>query len=447
MFRKLQTRLSFFCIAVTASILIAMSFGALLISESGMRKNESVTFQNHVSTLLSYLRDQSTVSHTWAATAEQTNDIWLYIEENGTPLFFNTSNESRQRLDLYRELLKTASHDYQFDFSQEYEISRTVTQTSFTYQANDRQDYYVALGMIPKENSYLGILIVHPLNTLKRSVMTQRLLFLLLDIIALLFLSIFAFAFTKRTIRPVEESQRRQREFVAAASHELRSPLAVILSGLSAMQKADPRESAQFAASIETEGLRMSRLVDDLLALANADSGNWSVQMEDVELDTLLLDLYERYEPLARHKGISFHILLPETGSFNCTCDRQRIEQLLSILIDNALSYTVRGTAGAPAPIAPPNEPADLPRIELSLKQSLDHRILIRVADNGPGIPDDKKSSIFERFYRADPAHEDREHFGLGLCIAAEIAKLHKGSLSVLDTPGGGATFVLELRM
>ena len=107
----------------------------------------------------------------------------------------------------------------------------------------------------------------------------------------------------------------------------------------------------------------------------------------------------------------------------------------------------MRGTAGAPAPIAPPNELADLPRIELSLKQSLDHRILIRVADNGPGIPDDKKSSIFERFYRADPAHEDREHFGLGLCIAAEIAKLHKGSLSVLYTPGGGATFVLELRM
>lgn len=109
MFRKLQTRLSFFCIAVTASILIAMSFGALLISESGMRKNESVTFQNHVSTLLSYLRDQSTVSHTWAATAEQTNDIWLYIEENGTPLFFNTSNESRQRLDLYRGILCNAS--------------------------------------------------------------------------------------------------------------------------------------------------------------------------------------------------------------------------------------------------------------------------------------------------------------------------------------------------
>ncbi|WP_343247226.1 HAMP domain-containing sensor histidine kinase [Diplocloster hominis] len=433
MFRKLQTRLSFFCIAVTASILVAMSLGALLISESGMRKNESVTFQNHVSTLLSYLRDQSTISHTWAATAEQTNDIWLYIEENGIPLFFNTSNTSQQRLDLYRELLETASDDYQFDFSQMYEISRTVAQADFTYRAKDRQEYYVALGMIPKENSYIGVLMVHPLSTLKRSVMTQRFLFLLLDIIAILFLSVFAFVFTKRTIRPIEESQRKQREFVAAASHELRSPLAVILSGLSAMKKADPREAAQFALSIETEGLRMSRLVDDLLALANADSGNWSVQMEDVELDTLLLDLYERYEPLARHKDITFTILLPETGSFNCVCDRQRIEQLLSILIDNALTYVVCAHA--------------LPRIELSLTQSFDHRLLIRVSDNGPGIPDDKKASVFERFYRADPAHEDRDHFGLGLCIAAEIARLHKGSLSVLDTPGGGATFVLELRM
>ena len=67
------------------------------------------------------------------------------------------------------------------------------------------------------------------------------------------------------------------------------------------------------------------------------------------------------------------------------------------------------------------------------------------VQDNGPGIPDENKEAVFRRFYRADPARKEKQHFGLGLCIAREIVTLHKGSIRILDTPGGGSTFVIRL--
>ena len=68
------------------------------------------------------------------------------------------------------------------------------------------------------------------------------------------------------------------------------------------------------------------------------------------------------------------------------------------------------------------------------------------MADNGPGIPDSEKEAVFDRFYRCDKSHKDKAHFGLGLCIAREIIHMHKGSIRVEDTPGGGAAFVVNLR-
>ena len=81
---------------------------------------------------------------------------------------------------------------------------------------------------------------------------------------------------------------------------------------------------------------------------------------------------------------------------------------------------------------------------DLSLEVSLD-KYTIRVSDNGIGIPDSEKDAVFDRFYRCDKSHKDKEHFGLGLCIAQEIIKMHHGKIWVEDTPGGGASFVVVL--
>ena len=231
-------------------------------------------------------------------------------------------------------------------------------------------------------------------------------------------------------LRPIRENQQRQAQFIAAASHELRTPLTAILSAASAWERAEclsPARQTVFSDIIRREGKRMSRLIGDMLTLASADSQSWEVRAEAAELDMLLLMVYETYFPLAKEKGLTLSLTLPETDAPAMQLDKDRILQVLSILLDNALAYTP-----APGEI----------RLGLNWGRS---SARITVSDSGPGVPDGEKQHIFERFHRGETARSHRSHFGLGLCIAAEIVKLHKGKLWVEDAKGGGAAFILEL--
>ena len=244
---------------------------------------------------------------------------------------------------------------------------------------------------------------------------------------AVLLLTAFSWHFTKKVLAPVEENRKRQIQFVAAASHELRSPLTVILTTLSAVRSGILPKDDAFLDTLESEGTRMSRLITDMLQLANADSHSWSMFPVPTELDTLLLQTWESNESLASRKNLGWEIHLPDKEVPACCCDPERIRQILSILIDNAFSYTPSGG-----------------RILLGL-EVMGNQLCLSVSDTGPGIPDSEKSAVFERFYRADPSRKNKSHFGLGLSIAKEIVSLHKGQLLVTDTPGGGATFQVLL--
>lgn len=108
-------------------------------------------------------------------------------------------------------------------------------------------------------------------------------------------------------------------------------------------------------------------------------------------------------------------------------CDKERISQTLSILIDNALSYSPAGTV-----------------IQLGARVEK-KGIVFSVIDHGPGIPDSEKEKVFDRFYCGDPSRTDKNHYGLGLSIAQEIVKAHQGTIRLVDTLGGGATFEMEI--
>ena len=172
----------------------------------------------------------------------------------------------------------------------------------------------------------------------------------------------------------------------------------------------------------------MSRLIDDMLLLTKAGSFRWTIRKEPTELDTLLLNTFEAFEPIASEKSIRLLIELPEDAVPPILCDEERVRQVLSILLHNAISYTPKGG-----------------RIRLSLTFE-DKYTRILVSDNGIGIPDAEKERIFERFYRADQSRSEKGHFGLGLSIASEIISAHNGQLLVSDTPGGGSTFTVILQ-
>ena len=132
-------------------------------------------------------------------------------------------------------------------------------------------------------------------------------------------------------------------------------------------------------------------------------------------------------EPLARRKGRELAVRLPECALPPVEADPYRLRQLLTILVDNALRFAPLGSEIA---------------LGLGTKGG---RVRFWVADRGPGVADGDKKRIFERFYRGTNAGPDTRHYGLGLAVAAELAALHSGRLWAEDTPGGGATFCLEL--
>lgn len=426
MFKKLHIRLTLLCTIVSGSILILMSLACLSFQEANSRESYFSDFRVNVNMLINYLEGQSVISHIWLAQFHNDTHFEIDIRDNGEPLAFGslTTASKEEAFARIRETARNEHNIYEETITPQSVLS---VHAEFTFTDN-QTPCHAAMVLIPKNGGVLNIAILHPLEELQETLLTQRLLFAAADIIGMLFLAVFFWVFTWRMILPLIENRRKQTEFIASASHELRSPLTVMLSSLSAMRQASPEDAAHFSGIIESEGRRMSRLIEDMLSLSGADSSALTLRKTAVELDTLLLSAYEKFESLARDKSISLGITLPEDSVPPCHCDKERMEQVLSILLDNALSYTPAGG-----------------RVCLSLSVSQD-KFLMRVADNGPGIPDTEKEAVFDRFYRCDKSHKDKDHFGLGLCIAREIVRMHKGNLWAEDAKGRGAVFVVMLK-
>ncbi|MEY8234317.1 HAMP domain-containing sensor histidine kinase [Lachnospiraceae bacterium 66-29] len=426
MFKKLHIRLTIFCTFICSIILILMSLICLPFLEKESRESHFSDFQSNSNMLIRYLESQTVISRSWLVQFYTDTQLEIDIRDNGSKLVLQNLLPVSVDEDTFTQARQKAQEDFQitedtfsansvFSLHAEYEFSK------------DGQNYYASTALIPKNNGILNVTVVLPLKNLEQGIRQRRLLFASANIFGILLLGIFFWLFTWHMIKPLIISHQKQTEFIASASHELRSPLTVMLSSLSAMKHAAPEEAEHFSEMITLEGKRMSRLINDMLTLSGTDSSHFTIQKTDVELDTLLLSAYEKFESLAREKEISLHISLPDALIPPCPCDQGRMEQVLSILIDNALSYTPSGG-----------------KISLSL-QSSSNQLMLRVADTGMGISDSEKKAVFDRFYRCDKSHKDKNHFGLGLCIAQEIIHLHKGRLWVEDTPGGGATFVIVL--
>lgn len=425
MFRKVHFRLAALCAGITTLILLVMSCGYLYISERSLQKNNYTSFQNDMNTLVSNLEQQTVITHEWLTKMEDHGKYRIQVIDNEVPFLFNERND-----DETRELFQTAWEQYASNLEAQPVYSDYYTfHTEFSFSsAGARQaDHYACVAISERNSGTLKVLILEPLAPLKSQIKTQRLLFLTLNLAAILMVSLFSWYFTGQLLKPLRENQQKQMQFISSASHELRTPLAVILSCISASRQADESERAQFLDSIQAEGLRMSRLIDDMLLLTRADQNRWSIQMTPTELDTLLLNTFEAFEPMAAEHSVRLAIKLPEDTIPLCACDQERIRQVLAILLHNALSYTPAGG-----------------RIGLTLAWDGKHFQFI-VEDTGIGIPDAEKERVFERFYRSDRSRSPKDHFGLGLCIAREIVETHRGKIRITDTPGGGATFTVTL--
>ena len=411
MFDKLRWKLTAFNSVITSGIMICLVLLCLSLSERNTKDQTYKNFTDTVYAVSSYLEVQNQISDDWLRQMEADPNVHISVLDAGMPLFSMTLSPEKEKLE---PVFQTA-----------WEIAQLPSGKN-GYRLFSMDGYYAAAYRIEKQDSMVDLILLYSLAQMEAGIQNQRVLVFLASSAAVFVLVIFSWLFTGKMLRPIQENQRLQTEFIAAASHELRTPLAAILSAASAMERAEPMQRSQFSDMIHREGKRMSRLIGDMLTLSSSDSKAWTLQKQPVELDMLLLEVYEAHYPLAKEQGIELTLSLYEQNVPSMNLDRDGINQVLSILLDNARNHT-------PAP----------GKIELELTV---HRknVQIRVSDTGPGVPDDEKRRIFERFYRSEKSRSHRGHFGLGLSIAAEIVKKHNGRIWVQDATIGGAEFVVE---
>ncbi len=233
---------------------------------------------------------------------------------------------------------------------------------------------------------------------------------------------ILAFNETLERMEGLFESQRR---FMQDVSHELRTPLTAIRGHVDLIRRtgeAAPESLEAIASEVE----RMTRMVRDLIVLAQAETGNLPLAQEEVELDTLLLEVYRQARVLAQGR---VQVRIGEEDQGRVIGDRDRLKQVLLNLVANALQHTPAGG-----------------QVTVGLKCVGDWARLT-VSDTGAGIPQEDLPHIFERFYRVDRSRKRRENggAGLGLSIAYWIVKSHGGRIEVASRVGQGTTFSVWL--
>lgn len=426
-YEKLHHRLTLFCTCVTQLILLSLSCLCVFVSEKNIRQGDETSFLTETSSVISHLQEQNVISHQWLNQLQENGSFQIYLYDNGVPLFYDQYHQSDNEQKLCDDALLAAENV--MGSSPFYTKNKMLsTHTEFHFTSNSNTLYNVSVGSIPKGSSYLNFLILRSLAGQQRQLFSLKLVVITANIAAFLFLFFFFRFFIKKMMEPVETAQKKQTQFIASASHELRTPLSVIRSGLESVEKCTSEDTRKhFIELMSDETVRMKKMIDDMLLLAGSDSDTLSIVPENCQPDCLLLDTYEKFEMLAAKKGIHLTVSLPEEILPNCFCDIHRTEQIFSILVDNALCYTPSGG-----------------KVTLSLDFK-NNFLVFSFTDTGCGIPVEKREHIFERFYRADDAHTDREHFGLGLCIAKELTEKQNGSIHVSDAPAGGSCFVVKL--
>ncbi|MFE9081854.1 sensor histidine kinase [Bacillus mobilis] len=231
-----------------------------------------------------------------------------------------------------------------------------------------------------------------------------------------------------RALVPIQKSWEKQQQFVSDASHELRTPLAVIQSKTDILfqsPSATIEEKAMDISTISKECRRLSKLVANLLLLARSDSNQIEMDKKIFEMDTLLEEIVDPYKELASYQ--EKEMLLKVEHGISFMGDRERIHQMMVILLDNAMKYTNEGG-----------------HIQIDCTQT-NSSIRIRVKDDGIGVKDEDIPKLFNRFYQGDKARSASEGAGLGLSIANWIVEKHYGKISVESQWGEGTCFEVIL--
>ena len=229
----------------------------------------------------------------------------------------------------------------------------------------------------------------------------------------------------------------KRKNFVSDVSHELKTPMAGIKLLCDSLIEADNPDMAtirEFLGDMSEEIDRLTRLINRLLTLSRLDAGN-ELSISEVDIAALALGVVRSLENIANEKNISLSFEQPEGDGALVAADYDKIYECVYNLAENGIKYTQEGGSVTA-------------RVRYINNESGHRECVIEVEDNGPGIPDDEKTKVFDRFYRLDDSRaRDTGGTGLGLAITKEAVLLHNGTIRVEDASGGGSIFIITLPM
>jgi signal transduction histidine kinase len=239
---------------------------------------------------------------------------------------------------------------------------------------------------------------------------------------------------TQRALAPIREAFATERRFVAAASHELQTPVSIIRASAEILERERlvTGDGGTFVEDIIGETDRLGRLVGDLLSLAAAEAGALPIHPTAIDLGPWFVDLGRRAAVVAASRGVRLSVTpAGVVPGLVVTADPDRLDQLVLILVDNAIKHSPQGG-----------------QVQLALlDQPRAGSAVIEVTDQGPGIPAAELERIFEPFVRVQGTRRSTGGAGLGLAIARQLAVRQGAQLGVASQPGHGATFRLTLRL
>lgn len=301
------------------------------------------------------------------------------------------------------EILGIISHNYNTKVDNSIvKIAKMIIRTKDIKKANnlyfDRYLYYF------KDGSYITIIDNYKhQQKLILSLEVSILLFLFFEVIVLYLSKLI----TDYIIEPAYESYNKQKEFIEDASHELKTPLSVILASCEAYETFKDKK---YLDTIKDETLKMNKLVCDLLDLSKLEDEDVKKTFTNINLSKLVTKQILTFEPLAFEKNITFEDLVQD--NINIYCNSEDIQSLIEIIIDNAISHSYKNN-----------------KITVSLN-SLKDNVTLKITNAGEPIKKEEEDKIFERFYRSDKSrNRNKSRYGLGLAIAKRIVLNHNGSI------------------
>lgn len=426
MVKQLRKRLIAAYVLATGLLLSIIVTGLLILSFKQYETNNISRFQSAFGNVVdAIIKAGSKISYTVLAESEINENLIIAVYSNTIPISFKGSWKPETDRDKLLEKLNNIVLNDESLINISKTVQGEVRSPIYSIYGEQGEHYYGSVYFKKTFSDECKILVLKALNGEKEVFVQSAALYLSINIAGIAVLFFICRTFVNHSLKPLEVGLKRQNEFIAAASHELRAPLTVIRAGIHAVSL-DESKAKQFLPSIEKEGERMTALIDDMLQLALADANTWTLHKEPISPDTLLITIYDTLSALCRKKKQLLEVKLQDEEIPAFLADRERIEQVIMILTDNASSYSPEGS-----------------KVSVNAWSDQKH-VFIEVEDHGCGIKEEDKKRIFDRFYRLDKSRNDKSHYGLGLSIAMELVRLHHGRLYVKDTVGGGSTFVLE---